>query len=194
MNYLAHTLLSFGNKEILIGNFIADHIRLPLTNQLPAEIKRGVMIHRKIDAFTDSHPHFLKAKRFFTGEFERYSGVLMDIYYDYILASNFDKFADKNLKVYTQEVYHLLDNNRTHMPDSSKRFLDYVLDNDTFYEYSKIEGIEKVLTHLSYRINHGILLSKSLPMFQQNLIAIDKDFPEFMSDLSEDTKKNLLQY
>ena len=191
MNYLAHALLSFNNESIIVGNFIADHIKMADAEKLPAFIKKGVVIHRKIDFYTDTHPLFIKSKRFFYDGFERYSGVLLDIYYDYLLAKNFEQFSDKGLRDFTTNIYSVLDNNRQHLPQSSIGFLNYVQDNDTFFEYSKLEGIELVLKHLSYRINHGVLLNESLPLFVDNQEKIEADFLNFMNDLILEVKKEL---
>lgn len=191
MNYLAHALLSFNNESIIVGNFIADHIKMADAEKLPALIKKGVVIHRKIDFYTDTHPLFIKSKRFFYDGFERYSGVLLDIYYDYLLAKNFNQFSDTGLRDFTTNIYSVLDNNRHHLPQSSIGFLNYVQDNDTFFEYSKLEGIELVLKHLSYRINHGVLLNESLPLFVDNQEKIETDFLNFMNDLIQEVKKEL---
>lgn len=188
MNYLAHAFLSFNNEPITVGNFIADHIKLADAGHLPPEIKQGVLLHRRIDYFTDTHPLFIKSKRNFYDGFERYSGVLVDIYYDYLLAKNFDKFSDVKLEAFTKNIYSVLQNHEVHLPESSKGFLNYVLQNNTFYEYSKIEGIELVLKHLSYRINHGIFLNESVPMFLQSEKSIEEDFLEFFEDLIKDAK------
>jgi acyl carrier protein phosphodiesterase len=188
MNYLAHAFLSFNNEPITVGNFIADHIKLADAGHLPPEIKQGVLLHRRIDYFTDTHPLFIKSKRNFYDGFERYSGVLVDIYYDYLLAKNFDKFSDVKLDAFTKNIYSVLQNNTHHLPDSSKGFLNYVLQNNTFYEYSKIEGIEMVLKHLSYRINHGIFLNESVPLFLQYEKSIEEDFLIFFEDLIKDAK------
>lgn len=188
MNYLAHAFLSFNNEPITVGNFIADHIKLSDTGHLPPEIKQGVLLHRRIDYFTDAHPLFIKSKRHFYNGFERYSGVLTDIYYDFVLAKNFDKFSDIGLSDFTQNIYSILQSNKHHLPESANRFLNYVLKNNTFFEYSKIEGVELVLKHLSHRINHGILLNESLPLFLQNEKAIEEDFLEFIQDLIKEVK------
>jgi acyl carrier protein phosphodiesterase len=188
MNYLAHAFLSFNNEPIMVGNFIADHIKIKDTGYLPEEIRRGVTLHRRIDNFTDFHPLFIKSKRNFYNGFERYSGVLVDIYYDYLLAKNFSRFSETDLTTFTQNVYAVLQRNVHHLPETSGRFLDYVLSNNTFYEYSKIEGIELVLKHLSYRINHGVFLNESLPLFIENERSIEEDFLEFMQDLINDVK------
>ena len=188
MNYLAHAFLSFNNEHLTIGNFIADHIKTAEADKLLPEIKQGVMLHRRIDYFTDTHPLFIKSKRHLYDGFERYSGVLMDIYYDHILAKNFKEFSDVDLIPFTRNIYKVLQNNKKHLPESSQGFLNYVLDNNTFFEYSKIEGIELVLKHLSYRINHGILLNESLPLFVKNEKAIEEDFMKFMEDLIKEVK------
>lgn len=191
MNYLAHSFLSFNNEPVIVGNFIADHIKLSQTDSLPELIRKGVLIHRKIDSITDSHPLFVRNKRHFYNGFERYSGVLLDIYFDYLLAKNFHLFSDAGLEAYTQNIYQVLNNNRQYLPNSSERFLQYVLKNNTFFEYSKIEGIELVLKHLSYRINHGVWLNESLPIFLEQENKIEVDFKDFMGDLITEIKKEL---
>lgn len=188
MNYLAHAYLSFNDESLTVGNFIADHLKLANAGHLPAPIKQGVLLHRRIDYFTDTHPLFTKSKRHFYDGFERYSGVLVDIYYDHLLAKNFSRYSDVRLEDFTRKIYTLLQNNEHHLPESSKHFLKYVLMNDTFYQYSKIEGIELVLKHLSHRINHGIWLNESLPMFVANAPTIEEDFFEFMEDLIIEVK------
>jgi acyl carrier protein phosphodiesterase len=114
--------------------------------------------------------------------------VLIDIYYDHLLAKNFNKFSEAGLEAFTKNIYSILQNNVQHLPESSKGFLNYVLQNNTFFEYSKIEGIEMVLKHLSYRINHGIFLNESLPLFLQHEKSIQQDFFEFFEDLIKDVK------
>ena len=56
MNYLAHLYLSSGNKDLMIGNFIADHVKGNAINNFSDEIISGIKLHRLIDDFTDHHP------------------------------------------------------------------------------------------------------------------------------------------
>jgi acyl carrier protein phosphodiesterase len=56
MNFLAHIFLSFGDDEITIGNFIADSIRGNKYDHLPERIQQGIVLHREIDTYTDTHP------------------------------------------------------------------------------------------------------------------------------------------
>ena len=90
MNYLAHSYLSFQQPDLIIGNFIADSIQGNRFEGLTDGIIKGISLHRKIDVFTDSHPIFLTSKHRFSKDFDKYSGVLMDIIYDHYLAKNFN--------------------------------------------------------------------------------------------------------
>lgn len=88
MNFLAHIYLSGNNDLIKIGNFMADGIRGNDYNQFPNEIKKGILLHRQIDTFTDSHAIYRKSKHRLHEKYGHYSGVIMDILYDHFLAKN----------------------------------------------------------------------------------------------------------
>ena len=74
MNYLAHQVLSFKNSDLMIGNFIADSIQGNRFNGLNDNIIKGIILHRKIDTFTDTHPIYLTSKHRFSKDFGKYSG------------------------------------------------------------------------------------------------------------------------
>ena len=56
MNFLAHTYLSGANDEIIVGNFMGDYVKGKNYLHLPELIKKGILIHRDIDYYTDTHP------------------------------------------------------------------------------------------------------------------------------------------
>ena len=61
MNFLAHIYLSGEGDELLsIGNFIADTVRGKEYLQYPEAMPRGILLHRRIDTFTDAHAIFRK--------------------------------------------------------------------------------------------------------------------------------------
>src|SRR6476646_3841157 len=145
MNYLAHAFLSNNQKDLLVGNFIADHVRGNNFKEFPPEIVEGIRLHRRIDAFTDAHPLFKNSKRIFYDGFEKYSGILVDIYFDYFLAKNFSAYSSRPLDVFSKNVYEVYTNHAPLLPKSSSGFLDYVIRNDIYKAYSDLDGIEKVL-------------------------------------------------
>ncbi|MCW3077153.1 MAG: phosphodiesterase [Bacteroidetes bacterium] len=190
MNYLAHSFLSYNQPGLLIGNFIADHIHGNHFENYPTEVIEGVKLHRKIDTFTDAHVKFKESKRFFYNGYEKYSGILVDIYFDHLLAENFNAYSNIPLKTYCQNVYGVYQSHIDLLPASSKGFLTYVLENNIYSAYSTPEGIERVLFHLSHRINHGIWLQGSLELFKENKKQLQRNFEIFFRDAQNEFKLN----
>jgi acyl carrier protein phosphodiesterase len=183
MNYLAHAALSQFDEGLLIGNFIADHIRGNQYTQYSPQIIKGIYLHRSIDSFTDSHPDFKACKRFFYDGFEKYSGILVDIYFDYFLAQQFEQHYSLSLREFCDFSYAVYQKNKEQLPKSSQQFLHYVLQNDIYYNYSQIEGIERVLYHLSHRLKHGVFLNQSLSLFEKHKSELETHFNRFWAEL-----------
>jgi len=182
MNYLAHAYFSNNNKDLLLGNFIADHIKGNRFENLPESIVEGIKLHRKIDHFTDTNIHFITSKRFFNTGFSRYSGILCDIYLDHYLAKHFGEYSSVSLFTFAQNTYNVYEENKNLLSTGAHRFLNYVLSNNIYTAYSSLEGIEKVLFHLSHRINHGIELHQSLSLYTHNQENIEHCFSELLKE------------
>jgi acyl carrier protein phosphodiesterase len=185
MNYLAHAFLSNNDKNLLVGNFVADHIRGGQLKNFPEAIQSGILLHRRIDTFTDEHPEFRKSKRVFYDGFEKYSGILVDIYFDHLLAKEFDRYSNENLNVFAKKVYKVYSDHLHILPEGSTRFLGYVLQNNIYASYASFEGITKVLFHLSHRIGHNIHLDNSAELFNSNYRQLTDSFHSFFSDAME---------
>ncbi|MCE3225760.1 MAG: phosphodiesterase [Bacteroidetes bacterium] len=182
MNYLAHSFLSNNQPGLIVGNFIADHIHGNHFENFPPEIIEGVKLHRRIDTFTDSHLKFQESKRLFYNGFEKYSGILIDIYFDHLLAANFHNYSQLNLEDYCKSTYDVYNKHTEFLPQSSAGFLEYVLKNNVYFAYSSIDGIERVLYHLSQRINHGVWLNESVDIFKKNEERLKENFDLFFKD------------
>lgn len=189
MNYLAHSFLSFDNKDIIIGNFIADSTQGNRFDGLTEAIIKGIHLHRKIDSFTDSHPIYLTSKHRFSKDFGKYSGVLMDMVYDHFLAKNFQHYSATPLQTYCNNLYHLLQENHQYLPEPAKRFYSYMTEHNVLFNYSTLNGMEVVLTHLSDRIRHRYQLNEAIPLIEQNYTEIEEEFMVFFDDLIVYCKK-----
>ncbi|MBK8244685.1 MAG: hypothetical protein IPK88_14750 [Saprospiraceae bacterium] len=60
MNFLAHFVLSYPNRELMVGNYILDLITKKEEKLLHATFIDGVKMHLWIDKSTDEHPHVKK--------------------------------------------------------------------------------------------------------------------------------------
>ncbi len=190
MNYLAHAYLSNNNEDLILGNFIADHIKGNNYKHYSQNIINGILLHRKIDHFTDNHIQFKNAKRYFYDGYEKYAGILIDIYFDYFLASEFQKHCHLSLLNSTENVYKIYDDFKYEMPKSSQNFYNYIIQNDIYNAYATLEGIEKVLFHLSHRINHGVMLNHSINLFNKHKTELYFCFLKFIVDAKNNLTPN----
>jgi len=107
MNFLAHLYLSGNNEQICIGNFIADWVKGSHLELYPDIIRKGIIVHRSIDDFTDHNPIVLRNAKLFKSGFGHYSSVVIDVVYDYFLANLWDNYSTINLPDFATSMYSL---------------------------------------------------------------------------------------
>ncbi len=80
---LAHLFLSQRDTNLMVGNFIADHIKANKIEPYSEEIRNGIMMHRAIDHFTDTHPLVKKSKSRLFPKYRHCAAVLVDMFYPF---------------------------------------------------------------------------------------------------------------
>jgi acyl carrier protein phosphodiesterase len=156
MNYLAHAYLSLGNTGILTGNMIGDHVKgLLALEQYPDEVRTGIMLHRKIDSFTDAHPATARAKVWFRQDYGLYSGPVMDIIYDHFLAGDPKYFPSESaLLDFTQKTYQQLEENSSLFPEKFAAYFPHMKEHNWLYGYRTMPGVQRSLQGLVRRAKH----------------------------------------
>jgi acyl carrier protein phosphodiesterase len=149
MNFLAHIYLSGDDENIRLGNFIGDYIKGSNYNKFPSAVKTGILLHRKIDHFTDSHPIVLQHKILFYKRYHKYAGIITDILYDHFLAHEWYKFSDVSYDDYLEGIYEWLNSNILNIPSELRKLVPNIIHNNWFGAYKTIEGLESVLIGMS---------------------------------------------
>ena len=128
MNYLGHAYLSMGNEEVLAGNMMGDYVKgKAVLETYPDGIRKGLMLHRKIDSFTDAHPAVSRAKVFFRKDYDLYAGAIVDIIFDHFLANDPKHFASETaLFTFTQNTYSALNKYSTIFPEKFADMFPYM--------------------------------------------------------------------
>jgi acyl carrier protein phosphodiesterase len=164
MNYLAHFLLSGNNNDLIIGNLIADTLKGPIASAqyqtIKPEIVRGIKLHRAIDTFTDNHPLVKESIHLIQPKYHKYSGVLVDMYYDHFLARNWNKFHDLPIELYASNVYQVFENRKDEIPESVHKMLSSMISRDWLSNYRFKETMEWAFQGLARRakFNSGMEL------------------------------------
>ncbi|MCK5815588.1 MAG: acyl carrier protein phosphodiesterase [Flavobacteriaceae bacterium] len=184
MNFLAHLLLSKSNKELMIGNFIADSITGNKYHHFSEGIQRGIIHHRHIDTFTDAHEIVRKSKRRLHERYGHYNGVIIDLFYDHFLAKNWNDYSAIPLDIFSRDFYNLLRDNFEILPDKTKNMLPYLEKYDWLYNYQFIEGMESVLDGMNRRTKLKSQMNLAIEDLQLYHAEFEADFTEFFKDLT----------
>ncbi len=189
MNFLAHLYLSGENKNLSIGNFIADFIKGSDFENYPSGIQQGILLHRAIDEFTDSHPVVLESKKRLQPTYRHYSSVIVDIYYDHYLALDWKLFSTQTLREYVDSRYDLLTNNLAQLPFKTKSMLPFMIQNDWLFNYQYFEGIQKVMNGMSGRTKFNSKMEQSVAELQLYHKEFRSEFHLFFPELISFTEK-----
>ena len=183
MNFLAHIYLSGDNDELKIGNFIADGISGNKYKHFPLEIQNGILLHRKIDSFTDAHAIVRTSKKRLHPRYRHYDGVIVDILYDHFLAKNWSTYSTIKLNTYAQQFYDLLNSNYDLLPDKIKHLLPYMIKGNWLYNYRTLEGIEDVLIGVNKRTKNISQMHLAIEDLKIHYNELEADFTDFFEDL-----------
>ena len=183
MNFLAHLYLSGLNENIMVGNFIGDYVKGREFTFYPEEIRKGIMLHRYIDTFTDSHPVSKESRLRVQQEYHKYSGIIIDIFYDYFLASEWDNFSPDDLQSFVDNVFMVLKKHYYDFPQGIKNWFPNFIRNNWLMSYSTIEGIERVLHRMSSRTSLPENTNYAIDILRKNENAMRDEFNEFFKSV-----------
>jgi acyl carrier protein phosphodiesterase len=183
MNYLAHFHLSNKDTDLIIGNYIADDVKGKEYLKYALPIQNGILLHRKIDAFTDTHQVVTRSKDTIRHHQNKYTPVVMDVFYDYFLANSWEKYDNEGLLNFTQDIYSVLFKNINQLPLKSQGRLPFMANSNWLYNYGKIEGIQKSLTGLSHRTNYTNNMDQAHLILKEHEESLQHDFEEFYPQL-----------
>ena len=191
MNFLAHLYLSKNDTNIMIGNFIADHIRGNNYEGFSKEIQQGIFLHREIDTFTDAHAIVRKSKRRLHERYRHYDGVIIDIFYDYFLAKNWSEYSAIPLDVYTDSINQLFNDISAELPVKSQNFIKYMIEYNILFNYQFKDGIERVLKGMNSRTKGKSKMDLAIEDLRNLEVEFEEDFTLFFKDLIANTNQKL---
>ena len=183
MNFLAHLYLSGKDEKLMVGNFIGDYVKGRKYENYKDGVKQGILLHRQIDSYTDCHPKFREAKKLMVSEFGLYSGIIIDLIYDHLLAKNWNNYSTRNLHEYTKWVHAVLLKNFFYLPKRVQGFLPILIQNRRLESYATVEGIQKSLKIMSRYTSLPDKSEKAIEIMVENLPFFESNFADFMNDI-----------
>lgn len=185
LNFIAHLYLSGEDEGLLLGNFIADAVKGKDFSAYPDAIAKGIVLHRKIDDFSDHHPVFKHTKQLLVPNYNHYAGVLVDIFYDYFLALHWKKFTDETIEQFSARCMASIERQWKYVPEHMRMFYDYVRTNNRIVGYNQLETITKVLNGMSRRTDFKSGMEHAVKDLRIHYNEIEQDFLAFFPEIQK---------
>ncbi len=182
MNFLAHAYLAGDVPALIVGGVIGDWIKGPLPGVLPVDLARGVALHRAIDSFAETHPAFRSSRTRISAHRRRYSGVLVDVFYDHLLAAQWGNHYDSPLPDYCSEVYRLIAERIDDIPESAHAAMKWMAQEDWLSSYARVEGISDILVRMARRVRRTNPLAGGEDELLSDLDGFANDFMAWLQD------------
>ena len=196
MNFLAHAHLSGSNKDVLLGNFIADAVKGKKFLDYRKDIQVGILLHRQIDSYTDKHELFKQSVNRVRDDFGRYSGIVVDIFYDHFLASNWKAYHETDLSGFASYVYSILTKNVIILPNRTKMLLPFLISQNWLTSYAKLSGLQQVFNGMDRRTGRISGMDQAVEVLTKFYSELYNDFHGFypqLNDFSKDKLENILR-
>ncbi|SHM91580.1 acyl carrier protein phosphodiesterase [Flavobacterium saccharophilum] len=192
MNFLAHIYLSGDNDLIKIGNFMADGIRGKQFEHFPEEVQKGIILHRFIDTYTDSHDVFRQSTKRLHEKYHHYAGVIVDIVYDHFLAKNWSNYSDEKLEDFINRFYNSLHTNYDILTEKTQDLMPYMIERNWLLSYRTVDGIHQILTQMDRRSKNLSKMQFASEELKEFYAEFEQEFTTFFVEIQHQAKQKLL--
>jgi acyl carrier protein phosphodiesterase len=193
MNFLAHIYLSGKDENLMLGNFIADMVKGRQIEKYSPEVIKGIRLHRKIDEFTDSHHYVARSKNRIRNQYRHYSGVVVDMFYDHLLARNWDDYSKEPLDSFVQGAYNVLLKNYIILPRRAKFMLPIMIGSNWLVNYADLKSLQRQMEGLARRTPFNSGMENAVVDLKKNYEGFESDFADFFPELIKFVKEYLGQ-
>lgn len=185
MNFLAHIYLSGDHEKLMIGNFMGDFVKGNQFSEYHEDIQKGIILHRLIDEYTDTHDVVSTSKDKLREKYRHYAGVIVDVFYDHFLAKNWNDYHNMDLMSFTEITYNTFHKYWDTLPPKAQYMIPYMKDGNWLYYYSTVEGINSALTGMSRRTKFNSKMNEASVDLRHHYDDFENEFRLFFEDLRD---------
>lgn len=196
MNWLAHVFLSENHIEHQLGNLLTDPLKGKAWEGASDRVHKGIMMHKRIDTFTDTHPVVSQSKALLTPR-GHLKGVVLDILYDHFLSLHWDRFC-----TIPREIF--LDNFRSKAlvaigdyPDKAQQVISRVIASRQLSSYEHMDGVVAAFGRIDRRLSDRALskdnTTRYIPLIAKERDELEENFLIFFPELMLAVKETCLR-
>jgi len=183
VNFLAHSLFARGDSERIAGQFCGDFSRGTELKDYSENIRVGILMHRHIDAYTDSHTSLTPIRNLFPKPHRRFAGIITDVLFDHFIADDWQAHSSDTFDVHIELIHRALTEHKHQLPAKLNKFAAFLKSERIFESYLTFEGVELTLERLSHRSSRFAPLAGSAALAHAHIDELKVGFDEFFPEL-----------
>ncbi len=169
---------------LVAGNFLGDFVKGNKYKQYPKPVANGILMHREIDTYTDVHPEFLASKHRLVPDYGHYAGVVVDMFYDHLLALHWHMYSSVPMEQFIKNIYQQLHTQQRLFPDNASRAYQYMVRYNWLQGYARLEGIQRSLEGIASRSAHAPNMSSASSIFRKHYVLLQQEFHAFFPQIT----------
>ena len=175
----------------MVGQMLGDFLEPGWKQTIPEAVRAGVRLHQQVDRFTDNHALFGVSRRRLPTPYRRYAGILIDVFYDHILARRWDEISPaEDLPTFVARAYATLERRHADLTPRLQRTLPAIVRYDWLAAYREIDGINRALRGLSRRLSFENPMGEAAQFLERDYAGYEEDFVEFFPELQNFVEAN----
>lgn len=194
MNYIAHIHLGVHTETSLLGNFLGDFVKGSSFLELPIPLQHGIKLHRKVDQYTDAYSEVIDLKKHFPASLRRMSGVVLDIYFDYLLLKHWTQFSKQVPEACFSAFYQELEQTQLSIPGSYNGVKSSLLEHRWLANYKHLSTCLRAFYSIEKRLRGKVVFAEqSMFYIERNHLAIERAFLNFYPQLQDFSRHTAVQ-
>jgi acyl carrier protein phosphodiesterase len=196
MNWVAHVLLSEPHIHFQLGNLIADFTKGKMWPSIHPLTVAGLSMHRKIDAYTDSHRIVRRSQRRLRDK-GLLRAVAIDLSYDHMLIKHWADYEQGlTARAFIDDFYRRAEQVLGQYPADIQHFVSQVIAADTLGRYADVSGIQRGMRKIDQRLSTRVLSRECASNYYEDVLReytrIECDFLEFFPELQQYVSQQML--
>jgi acyl carrier protein phosphodiesterase len=185
MNFLAHLWLTDRAALPLAGAVLGDVLHGALPAAMPPALARSVQFHRVVDAHTDRHPRVLRVRAGFAQGARRFAGIVLDVAFDHVLASEWAAFSSEPLAQFADRAGRAMRDDAAWFAHAGEPAPDAARFSALLQSYATAAGIERAIRRTASRLRVPEGLLHAAADWHQHLPQLRADLPVVLADLEQ---------
>lgn len=191
MNWLAHLYLARHSDEAMLGALLGDFaFGSSGLERFGAVEHLEILLHRRIDRFTDTHPEVAGLRALFPPAHRRYAGIALDVHFDHLLARDWTRWSAQDpagavpLDAFTARAYSILRERFDELPPRLQAIAPSMEAHDWLGSYRHRGSVDRAVARIATRLSrNGERLVACLGDLRRVEARVEQGFERFFPQL-----------